>query len=396
MNLLTCIAIAGVLISLGYYLISLALALKFARRIDAPPAPLAKIPPRVAMLKPLHGTNESLADNLMSFLELAYPRAEYYFGISDYEDRAAEVPVMLRPRYQFANMTMVVGEEPNCANHKIGKIIKMADRAEKCEIFVLSDADIAVERDHLRRVVGEFSGDEKIGAVTCAYRARPSGSFASRLEAAFANTDFFPQILISEAIEPINYAMGATMAFKREAVDSIGGFRAVKDMLADDYFLGNLIAERGYKIKLSSSVVTLTCEESTLSDFWMHQLRWARTYRTARPISLGTIFTHGPFWAIVLMMAHLSPLAIGATAAVLATRVATSAVIIGRVLKMPEMLRDVWLVPLKDLIMTGVWCASLASNKVRWAGRDFKIMRGGMMRELTVSETRTRAERLSA
>jgi len=396
MNLLACIAAAGVLISLCYYLISVVLALRFSRRVDAPPAALGKIPPRVALLKPLHGTNASLADNLMSFLELAYPRAEYYFGVSDYEDRAAEVPVMLRPRYQFANMTMVVGEEPNCANHKIGKVIKMADRAEKCEIFALSDADIAVERDHLRRVVSEFSGDEKIGAVTCAYRARPSGTFASRLEAAFANTDFLPQILISEAIEPMNYAMGATMAFRREAIDSIGGFRAVKDMLADDYFLGNLIADRGYRIKLSSSIVTLTCEESTLADFWKHQLRWARTYRTARPISVGTIFTHGPFWAIVLMLSHFSPLAIGAAAAVIAARIASSAVVIGRVLKMPDMLRDVWLVPIKDLIMTGVWCASLASNKVQWAGREFKIMRGGAMRELTVGETRARAERMSA
>ncbi len=133
MNLLGCIAVVGVLVSLGYYLIVIELALRFARPLDAPLHPLAKVPPRVAMLKPLLGINESLAHKLMRCLELAYPRADYYFGVSDSEDRAAGILVTLGPRYQFANITAVVGEAPNCANHKIGKIIKMADRAEKCE-----------------------------------------------------------------------------------------------------------------------------------------------------------------------------------------------------------------------------------------------------------------------
>jgi ceramide glucosyltransferase len=394
MNFLIELSLIGIVVSLGYYVVATLLAMRFARRLKTPIPSLAKIPPRVAILKPLHGTNENLAANLMSYLEIAYPRVDYYFGVSDYEDRATEIPVALRPRYQFANMTLVVGEEPDCANRKIAKVIKMGDRAEKAEILALSDADVEVSRDHLRRIVGEFAEDERIGAVTCAYRARPCGTFASRLEASFANTDFFPQILISEAIEPMQYTMGATMAFKREAIQSIGSFRAVKDMLADDYFLGQQVAKRGWKIKLSSSIVTLTCEESSFAEFWNHQLRWARTYRTARPVSLGTIFTHGPFWAILLvLLTHFSPLAMLTFGVVIAGRVAMSS-IITRVLKLPDSIRNAWVVLLKDLVMTGVWFASLTSNRVMWAGREFQILRGGAMREVTVQEPRP--ERLSA
>jgi hypothetical protein len=40
------------------------------------------------------------------------------------------------------------------------------------------------------------------------------------------------------------------------------------------------------------------------------------------------------------------------------------------------------MVPIKDLIMTGVWFASLLSNKVTWAGRQFKVARSGAMREV--------------
>jgi len=282
-----------------------------------------------------------------------------------YEDAAAEIPVALRQRYQYANITLIVGEEPNSSNRKIAKLVKMADRAEKAEIFVLSDADVSVERDYLKRIVGELMSDEKIGIVTCAYRARPGGSFASRLEALYVNTDFLPQILLAEMVEPMHYALGATIAIKRKVLEAAGGFRAVKNLLADDFYLGNFVNTQGYEIKMSDSIVTLTCEETSFADFWHHQLRWARTYRTVRPISVATILMHGPFWALILLAVTRGSAASFATLVlVVAARLAMSAAIVGSVLKMPEMLGELWIVPFKDLIMTGVWFASLLSNKV--------------------------------
>ena len=366
-----------------YYAAATLASIRFAMRSPSPLPPLPKVPPRVTVLKPLHGSSNSLAANLVSFLEIQYPRVEYYFGVDNYEDAAVEIPVALRQRYQYSNITLIVGEEPNCSNRKIAKLVKMADRAEKAEIFVLSDADVSVDRDYLKRIVGELVSDDKVGIVTCAYRARPGGSFASRLEALYVNTDFLPQILFAEMIEPMHYALGATIAIKRSVLEAAGGFRAVKDMLADDFYLGNFSNIQGYEIRLSDSLVTLTCEEKTFAEFWHHQLRWARTYRTVRPISIATILMHGPFWALILLAVTRGSTAAFATLVlVVAARLAMSAAIVGRVLKMPEMMRDLWMVPLKDLVMTGVWFASLFSNKVKWAGRQFKVIRGGVMREV--------------
>jgi ceramide glucosyltransferase len=383
MTIWIAIPAAAICVSIFYYAAATIAAIKFAKRTTSTLPPLPKVPPRVTVLKPLHGSSNSLAANLVSFLEIAYPRVEYYFGVENYDDSAAEIPVALRQRYQHANVTLVVGEEPNCSNRKIAKLVKMSERAEKAEVFVLSDADVSVDRDYLKRIVGELISDDKIGIVTCAYRARPSGSFASRLEALYVNTDFLPQILLADMIEPMHYALGATIAIKRKVLEAAGGFRAVKNMLADDFYLGNLTNTQGYEIKLSDSLVTLTCEEKNLSEFWHHQLRWARTYRTVRPVSLATILMHGPFWALVLLaMSRASAGACAAAVLVLATRLAMSAAIMGSVLKMPEMLKELWLVPVKDLIMTGVWFGSLLSNKVKWAGRQFKVIRGGMMQEV--------------
>lgn len=383
MNLLVAFSASCVAFSLLYYGGATIAAIRFARRGASPPPSPPKIVPRVAVLKPLHGADEDLAGNIESYLELDYPKAEYYFGVSSYDDPAAQVPVGFKARYQFAPITLIVGEEPACENRKIAKLIKMADRAERAEIFVLSDADINVERDHLRRVVGELEAEPKIGAVTCLYRARPDTAFASRLEAMFVNTDFAPMVMVSAAIEPIRYGLGATIAVKRAALAAIGGFRELKDLLADDYFLGKMVADHGFEVRLSSSIVTIAVSHKSFADFWAHQIRWARTYRTTRPISLAMILLHGPFWGVMLLLtAWFSPLAVAGFAAIIGARVAMGWFMIERVLKLPELRRDAWLTPIKDLIMTGIWFGSLISNKVVWGGRRLEILPDGTMREV--------------
>ena len=384
MKLLAIISALGILSSLVYYLAAIVAGLMFAHRANSEPKPMPKIPPRVAILKPLRGLTENLRANIVSYLEIAYARVEFIFGVSSYEDRAIDVPVSLRAPYQFANMTVAIGEEAGVTNRKVAKLIRMTERAsEKADIFVLSDADVSVEPDHLKRVVAELTENEKTGIVTCVYRGCAHESFASRMEALFINTDFAPQVILAESLEPMRYALGATIAIKREALDAIGGFRAVEDLLADDFHIGSKVSEAGYNIELSSSIVTVSCEDHDFSSFWHHQLRWARTYRHVRPLSLATIFIHGPFWAMLYMIASgFSLHSVYALATVLGVRMLMAAVMIGKVLRKPQSLFDVLLIPFKDIVMTGVYFTGLTGKTVQWGGRRFRLMEGGIMREL--------------
>jgi ceramide glucosyltransferase len=190
-------------------------------------------------------------------------------------------------------------------------------------------------------------------------------------------------VMLSAVIEPIRYALGATMAIRRKTLEEIGGFRAIKDLLADDFFLGSLATEKGWKVALSSSLVTLVPDERSFADFWNRQLRWARTYRTTRPASIATIVTHGPFWAILLLFATgLHPWSIGIFLGVIGMRLGMAALLLRYVLKLPELTRETWLVPVKDLFMTCVWFASLVSNEVKWRGRRLKILADGRIQEV--------------
>jgi ceramide glucosyltransferase len=358
--------------------------MRFAARASDAAPPLPKPPPRIAVLKPLSGLTSSLLDNLASYLESGYPRADFFFAVPSYEDRAAEAPVALRSQYPYASITLIVGDEAGVTNRKIAKVIRMAERAERADAFVLSDADISVERGHLDRIIGELFADARVGMVTCAYRARPTGTLASRLAALFINTDFAPMVMLAVAVEPLRYAFGATIAVRRTALEAAGGMRPLGDKLADDFELGRAVVESGSEIRLSRSLVTSACEERTFGEFWQRKLRWARTYRMMRPLSLLTILVNGPLWALVMLaVTGARPAAIAVCAAVIAARVASSALILARTLKLPELIRDVWLVPLKDLVMAAIWAVSLTGHEVAWGGRRFTVSRDGVMREIT-------------
>ena len=103
--------------------------------------------------------------------------------------------------------------------------------------------------------------------------------------------------------------------------------------------------------------------------------------RWVRPVSIGTIFCHATFWALVLMVtAGFSVASLGVLAAVIAIRIGTSAMIMRHVLKLPDLVRDCWMVPLKDLFAAGIWLTSLFGSEVTWAGQRFRISRDGTMR----------------
>ncbi len=384
MNFAAWAALGAICISIGYYAACVVAAWRFLRRAATGPRPLPKIAPRVAMLKPLHGLSPSLMDALLSFMEVDYPRKEYLFGVSSYEDPAAQVPLALKPRYQFESISLTVGGDPTAVNRKVAKLIRMVPRAARADVFVLSDADISVEPDYLRRVVGDLYADDRLGLVTCAYRARPPGSdLGARLEALYINTDFMPMAILADSFEPLHYAFGATIAIRSKVLEEIGGFEAVKDLLADDFHLGNLAVQRGYRIGLSSALVTIVPGERTFSDFWHHQLRWARTYRTVRPVSLGTILTHGPFWALLLMLAcRFDAFSVGVAAAAVAARLLMGSIMIRRVARLPVSLADLGLLLVKDFCITGIWFTSLLGRNVRWGEREFKVTPDGRLHEL--------------
>jgi ceramide glucosyltransferase len=225
--------------------------------------------------------------------------------------------------------------------------------------------------------------DSRVGMVTCLYRGVASATLGSRLEALGISTDFCAGVLVARQIEGgIRFGLGSTLAFRRADLEKIGGFRSFVDYLADDYELGKRIAGLGLTVELSSVVVETYLPSYRLRDFFAHQLRWARGVRDARTGGyVGLVFTFGLLWALLALAASRGALwACTALAITLLLRLAVALVVGRSVLKDRHILKDAWLIPLRDLIAVVVWIASLGGHTVTWRGDRFRLKGGKLTR----------------
>jgi ceramide glucosyltransferase len=344
--------------------------------------------PAVTILKPLCGVDVELYENLRSFCVQDYPVYQVIFGLRDAADPAAEIVRRLVQDLPEREIALVIDDRLAGPNLKVSNLANM-DRASKYNLLVIADSDMRVQPDYLRSLVAPFQ-DPQVGAVTCLYRGTPVKGLASVLGAMAINEWFLPSVLFAVALEHIRYCFGATMAVRRAALQAIGGFGALSRYLADDHMLGRLIDEQGYKVRLSSYVVENIVLEETLGALLRHELRWARTIRSAKPIGYAFSFITyaipmGLLAASVALLAKQTPAAVIlppflALSARIGLHVAARSGLAttGR-RRSQECSERWWLVPIRDLLSFLVWATSFLGHKVSWKNQNFTIGRGGMV-----------------
>jgi ceramide glucosyltransferase len=337
--------------------------------------------PSVSILKPLKGTDPQMYASLRSHCVQNYPAYEILFGVTNSEDPAIPLVEQLIAEFPDHAIRLVRCDKKLGVNGKVSSLAQLAAVAAH-DFFLVNDSDIRVEPDYLRRVVTELQ-EPDTGLVTCLYRGVPANTLASKLEALSISTDFMPGVLTARQIEGgLRFGLGSTLALRKRDLETIGGFEAIADYLADDYELGRRIADRKLKVKLSESVVETYLPAYSVAGFFSHQLRWARTIRASRPGGYaGLLFTFTLPWAVfTLVLAWGANWAWGLLAAALAVR-ATMALVTARlVLRDCNFMRSIWLLPGRDFLAVFLWLGGLAGRKIVWRGEVFSLKNGKLTR----------------
>ena len=363
--------------SAAYYIISAWCLRSFYAPLPAPRNDNQS--PPITVLKPIRGADDALYENLKSFVEQDYPRFQVIFGISERADPAYEIAERLAREYPENELLVVETGPPLSPNRKVSNLAAMY-AFSRYDIILIADADMRVGRDYLARVSEGFAGPE-VGLVTCPYRGCYPGSVGAAFEALSINADFLPSVAVAERLEGISFALGATMAARREALERIGSFDALKDYLADDYQLGNKIYRAGYKLALSRYVVDSIQGRESFKEYFTHQLRWGRTYRACRPVSyFFSGLTKGTaIAALFLFISGFSPAGWAVILADLALRNSLAVWLESKYIKAPGALKYYRLLPLRDLAGALTWALSFTGSDVSWKGEGFKINREGRM-----------------
>ena len=356
------------------------LALWAARRFRSHSANHHEAPssyePFVSLLKPLSGHEPNLESNLESFFVQNYPSYEILFAVNRADDPALDLAKRLHRRYPHIPARFVVAGPVQWPNAKVYSLEKMTALA-KADVLVISDSDVQVGPDYVRRVVQPFA-DQRVGVTTCVYRGVPGAGFWSRLEALAMSSAFMPGVLVAWAMEGMKFALGPTMAVRRKCLEAIGGFSGMANYLADDFLLGNWAAREGYQVVLSPYVVDHHVLGTGFAATFKHRLRWARSTRRSRPWGyVGQGFTHPLAAALGLLLVAPHPLTWAAVAATLLMRWVINWSVSWQVLRDPHARRGWWLVPLQDLMEFVVWCAGFTGRIVMWRGVAYKVGREG-------------------
>jgi ceramide glucosyltransferase len=334
----------------------------------------AHLPP-VSVLKPVHGLEAQLEKNIESFFLQDYPDYEILFAADDANDAALDVVRAVAARYPHIRSRVLVTGTP-WPNPVVYSFHCLAEAAAH-DILVTTDSDVEVDSTYLREVVAPLL-DPKVGMVTCVYRGKNAAGFFSGLTAIGMSVEMTAGVLVANLLEGMKFGLGPTTVVRKDALASIGGYTALRDYIAYDFAIGNLIAKAGYRVVLSGHIIDHVVNQKSFGRMWQNQLRWAQTTRYSRPkghFGSGLIFAM-PYGVLGFLAAaglgHWGFAALFLTVAVL-NRLAEAWLVGRMVVRDPQVRRAPWLYPLRDLLGFAVWFASYLNLRYEWRDSRFEL-----------------------
>ena len=368
---------------LAYLLIALWSARDFVRVWQRRGA-VAVFAPAVSILKPVKGVDARMYAGFVSHCQQEYAGPfEIVFGVSSLDDPAVAEIARLRGEFPECAIKLVECRERLGTSGKVSNLVQML-REAAYEHVVINDSDICVSRRYLARVMACFA-DAQVGMVTAPYIGvtGKDATVWSKLEALGIATDFIPGVLTARRLEGgIRFGLGSTLAMTQTALAKAGGMERLVESLADDYEMGARIAAAGYKVELCAEVVETTVPGYGLRGYWEHQMRWARSTRDSRQwgyVGLGV--TYALPWAVMTCVASGFELwSFSLLSMVLLVRVAVALTVGVGVLRDGQVLRNLWLLPLRDCFGLAVWAWSFAGDTVVWRGERFRLKDGRLER----------------
>src|SRR5579872_1402914 len=378
---LALIGIASSTVFLGLVVVA---CVRYRRRarVDAAAAatlPVALFPP-ISILKPVHGVEERLEENLESFFLQDYPDFEIVFGARSADNDALRVVEKLRRKHPSVRVRIVLSGEPAWPNAKVYSLEKMIAQSAH-EFIVISDSDIWVPAHAMRNIVAPLL-QKNVGLVTCMYRGVPSHDFGSGLEALGMSIEMTSGVVVADMLEGMKFALGAIMATRKDVLPAIGGIRATRDYYSDDFVLGNLISAAGYKVVLSHQIVGHVLVPRSLAKTLADQLRWMKSTRFSRPkghVGSGLTFST-PFGLLALIAGSALDMT-GVGTALFAwsilNRIIQALVAGWGVTGDRRSLTLCWLYPLRDFLGSFLWIASFNGGTFFWRGEMYRFLRGG-------------------
>jgi ceramide glucosyltransferase len=238
------------------------------------PAPLSASSPGISVLKPLKGIDDNLFDNLASICMQDYPRYEIIFALQDYNDPAYKVAGKIKEKYPEKDITIIVERCNTGLNPKVNNLTP-AYRVSKYEAILISDSNVMVGRNYLQEIATHLQAPAT-GLVSNLIQGTGGRTLGSVFENLHLNSFIMGSVCFLDRFLKMPCVVGKSMLMRKTDLEAIGGFPAVKDVLAEDYLIGKKIEEAGKKVILSHYMIRNVNHYWGMNRFLNRHVRWGK------------------------------------------------------------------------------------------------------------------------
>ncbi len=346
------------------------------RRHLSRPTPAPRRTPPISVLKPLCGLDDGLEENLATFAALDWPEYEVVLGVRSAADPAYPLARAAEARWPRRFRVALQRGEPGL-NPKVNQLVTLA-RAAQHDLLVVSDSNVRVEPGYLAEIAALLE-DEAVGLVTHPIAGAGEARLGSLFDHLHLAGSVAPGVVAAQRLAGRDIVVGKSMALRRRDLEALGGFEAVKDVLAEDYVMGLAVGRvLGKRVAVGRRPIVNVSARRSLSDFAARYRRWAVLQRQAvGPVAYAA-------------QALLNPVLLAAVGAALDPGARTLALLAGTALAKIALdgaaaralrpggfrLRQLALVPAKDLVFGAAWAYGLVHREVAWRGTRLVVLPG--------------------
>ncbi len=392
------VVLAWLLLASGFSIITIVATRRLMARSQRAMGTPVELP-AIDIIRPCEGTDPGLEENLLSTVTCEYsaPR-RVFIAVPSLRDPAAAIAERCRVRAAALRPdvpveVIVTGIESE-ANRKAAQLARVYP-STTASIVVQADSDVRLDDRSLPALVTALLADPKAGcAYAPAVEVMPQ-TFGDQLSASLLSSSPHALVTLAALGEQAGGApmvAGALMAHRREALDAIGGFRALEPYLGEDFELGRRLHALGHTVRVSSEPAR--CTDGGLGTWAVirRYARWILVVRRQRPSLMITYFALLACLPMLVLATAATLLVEDAyfpwTLAGLAVFVALRG-LLGLTARAAYGLPGGYLAALVaavagELVLFGSSCLALGPSTIEWRGRRFYIGARGAMESLPV------------
>jgi ceramide glucosyltransferase len=347
--------------------------------------------PPVTIFKPLKGLDEGLEGNLRSFFRLDYPTFQLLFCVADHDDPAIAVVEGLLREFPNQDAKLVVGCPAFGLNPKVVSLAAM-DRYRKHELILISDSNVRVRPSYLRESAC-YLAEPGVGLVTNLFVGVGEVQMGAVLENLALNGFIAGGVAVASVLR-VTCVVGKSMLFPARVLEAIGGFAAVRNLMAEDQAIGIRVRKAGYSIRLSHHVIENVNESRSFRWFLNRHSRWYKIRRRlALPAFLLEPLSNLTIIGLVWALSGESGIAWGGLLVLVGLGIFRDAIQTRWLRGSFPKVRHLLLSPVKDLFLLPIWFDALVDQRVNWRGNRYLIGRFTRLRSARVPSTVRRRTR---